>query len=98
MITRRTFFESLAAVAAGLVLPEPRRVRAYSFMPGIGLARPSLLPRDVWHTTTRTFTMRVYAVEGSPFILGGQPVEIGDRVAIDARDPSRVYRVPRVRV
>ncbi len=33
-MNRRTFLGSLFGVAGGLVLPEPPRVRAYSFMPG----------------------------------------------------------------
>lgn len=93
MIGRRSFIEALAATAAGLVLPESKRVRAYSFAPACGW------PRDVWMVTrtTSTFPMCVYAIEGAPFILGnGQAVEIGDMVAIDPRDPSRVYAVPRV--
>jgi hypothetical protein len=35
-MNRRDFLGSLLAGAAGLLLPEPPRVRAYSFMPGVG--------------------------------------------------------------
>jgi hypothetical protein len=37
-MNRRNFLGSLFAGAAGLLLPEPPRVRAYSFMPGVGRA------------------------------------------------------------
>lgn len=33
-MNRRNFLSGLLATAGGLVLPEPERVRAYSFMPG----------------------------------------------------------------
>lgn len=34
-MNRRSFLAALGAAAGALVLPEPQRVRAYSFMPGV---------------------------------------------------------------
>lgn len=35
-MNRRAFLASMLGAAGALVLPEPKRIRTYSFMPGIG--------------------------------------------------------------
>lgn len=68
-MNRRNFLSGLLATAGGLVLPEPERVRAYSFMP----PKPFGRTRGTW-----TGELRVTFADGTTWVAPAGTWEIRD--------------------